>query len=570
MTLSSTTTRASYTANGAQTAFAYPFRIDDQIHLQVYLDDALQNTGFAVSGAGNDGGGNVTFVIAPENDANVTLIRAVPLTQPTDLPTQGPLDTSAIEKRFDQIVMQVQGLRELIDRSLVLPPSAGALELQLPALVASRFLAANPDADGLLWGAMVEAGLVSSTMEPVVGAATLAAARSALGLGGLGPIGPADAMKHALIGAAGAVVLGGPDACFNSVLNPDMAIDQVNAGTTVSIVNGDDDKLAGPDGWKAQFVGAGAASFSRVAAGIPASAGAGVVPAYALKIDVTTADTSLASSDRHTARLALEGLDVAWLRYGTADAQTATHSLWLKSPKTGLHEFFVRNANATRIYVAQVTIAAASTWQRVSFTVPGCTDGTWNVDTSTGLTVGINLGVGSTFHTTAGAWQAGSYFGTSSGPNLMDSTGNDIYLTGWQIDPGPEMLPYRGVSYSQNLKRCQRYIRVFGGGEWAFTGGAFIAGGGQAYSTTHAEFVVVFDQLMRGTPTVTVNDATRFAVRSANSGNLDTTAVSTFARAGYWYSDWTVASGLTAGNASSLQLDDTAGTGKIVLNAANS
>lgn len=338
----------------------------------------------------------------------------------------------------------------------------------------------------------------------------------------------------------------------------------------MAISNGSDDVLAGPDGWKAQFFGAGAASFSRVAAGIPASAGAGAVPAFALKIDVTTADTSLAASDRHTARLALEGLDVAWLRYGSADAQTSTHSVWLKSPKTGVHELFVRNAAANRVYIGQVTIAAANTWQRVSFTVPGCTDGTWNTDAATGLTIGLNLGDGSTYQTTAGAWQTGSYFGTAAGANLMDSTSNDICLTGWQIDPGGEMLPWRGVPFALNLARCQRYIRVFGGAEWAFSGGAFVAGGGQAYSTTHAEFIVIFEQLMRGTPTVTVNDATRFAVRAAAASNLDTTAVSTFARAGYWYADWTVAAGLTAGNATSLQLDDALGNGKIILNAANS
>lgn len=181
MTLSSTTTRAGYTANGVLTAFAYPFRIDDEDHIEVYLDDVLQASGYSLSGVGNDSGGNVTFSSAPADGTDVTVIRAVPLTQPTDLPTQGPLDTAAIERRFDQIVMLAQQLRELIDRSLVLPPSAGALGLELPALEASRFLAVNAGGDGLLWAAGTTEVPVSSFMETVLDDTTAAAARTTLG-----------------------------------------------------------------------------------------------------------------------------------------------------------------------------------------------------------------------------------------------------------------------------------------------------------------------------------------------------------------------------------------------------
>lgn len=565
MTLSSTTTRASYTANGVQTAFAYPFRIDDPQHLQVYLDDVLQNAGFTASGVGNDNGGNVTFNAAPAGGVNITLIRAVPLTQPTDLPTQGPLDTTAIEKRFDQVVMQVQGLRELIDRSLVLPPSSGALGLTLPALMASRVLAVNPGGDALEWAEVVEGDIVSDAMVPVVGGASLAAARNALGLGGLGSFSPADAMRHPLIGAAGTIVLGGPDPSFNSVLNPDCAVDQINAGAAVAVANGDDDKLCGPDGWKVQFSGSGAANISRVAAGITNIDG--VLPAYALKVDVTTADASLAASDRHTVRLALEGHDVEWLRMGQAAAQTFTLSFFVKSPKTGIHEVAVLNSARSRSFVGQFTVAAASTWQRVAITIPGDTTGAWLTGTSTGLLIAVPLGCGTDFQApAAGSWQAGAYFCTAAHPNILDTTSNDFLVTGLQIDPGSQMLPYRAVDMASSLLRCMRYIRVYGG--MVVPGGGVWIATGQCWSTTHAEYPILFQPPLRAAPSMTASGNGDFVVRKADSSNADSTALGLYVPTPQSVLlDVTVASGLVAGNATSLYADAT--PGKLVFNAAN-
>jgi len=187
MTLTSPTNRNNYTANGSQTAFAYQFRIDDATHLGVYLADVLQSSGFSVSGVGNDAGGNVTFTTAPANGTKVTLIRAVPYTQPTDIPTQGPLSSDSLEKQLDQTIMQVLQLKELIDRTLVQPPSTGTTSLQLPTLVASQFLGVNAAANGLLWGLPPGSGVpISTFMQTVVDDASADAALTTLGGGTTG------------------------------------------------------------------------------------------------------------------------------------------------------------------------------------------------------------------------------------------------------------------------------------------------------------------------------------------------------------------------------------------------
>ena len=71
MTLSATPAVDRYTANGSQTVFDYNFKILDAAHLQVFLGDAVQGSGFTVSGVNNDSGGTVAFDAAPASGAIV-------------------------------------------------------------------------------------------------------------------------------------------------------------------------------------------------------------------------------------------------------------------------------------------------------------------------------------------------------------------------------------------------------------------------------------------------------------------------------------------------------------------
>ncbi|NQV79774.1 MAG: hypothetical protein HQ495_04425 [Alphaproteobacteria bacterium] len=149
MTLSSSLNRNNYIGDGGQVAFAYQFRIDDETHLKVYLDDVLQGSGYVVSNVGNDNGGTVTFTAPPGSAVVVTLLRELPLTQPTDIPTQGPLNSAALEQQMDQTVMQVQQLDEKIGRSLVLPVSSDITDIALPTPAAGNLLGWDSGASAL-------------------------------------------------------------------------------------------------------------------------------------------------------------------------------------------------------------------------------------------------------------------------------------------------------------------------------------------------------------------------------------------------------------------------------------
>ncbi len=119
MTLSTTTSRVSYAANGATLAFAIPFKIFASTDVKVSLrDNATQadvaqtlNTHFTLSVPAYPGTGNVVFVTAPPATKTVVIEREVPETQDLDLVASGAFAAENVETQLDKIVAQVQQLR---------------------------------------------------------------------------------------------------------------------------------------------------------------------------------------------------------------------------------------------------------------------------------------------------------------------------------------------------------------------------------------------------------------------------------------------------------------------------
>jgi hypothetical protein len=178
-----------------------------------------------------------------------------------------------------------------------------------------------------------------------------------------------------------------------------------------------------------------------------------------IKVDVTTADTSIAAGQVTQLIQYIEGYNVRDL-IGT----TFTLSFWVKSPKTGVHCVAFRNINAAgappdRSHIKQYTVVAANTWEYKTLTVTGglITAGTWNWTNGIGLSVTFTLACGTTFQTTADAWQTGNFIATANQVNVMDNTANDFFLTGVQLEPGTVATPFERRSYTTELQLCQRY-----------------------------------------------------------------------------------------------------------------
>lgn len=141
MTISSTTSRWEYTGDGSNTGFAVNNKFFADSDLEVYEDGVLQTltTHYTVTGAGNDAGGTVTFVSAPANSAEVTIIRNVPDTQTTDLPAAGAFPSTSVEDALDRRTVVSQQGDEALSRSLkFLSTDQNLPSAQLPALASLK------------------------------------------------------------------------------------------------------------------------------------------------------------------------------------------------------------------------------------------------------------------------------------------------------------------------------------------------------------------------------------------------------------------------------------------------
>ena len=115
MTVSSQTNKIIYTGNGVAKEFAIPFSFLDQKHIKV--EQKLENvqterTDWTVKN------GNLVFAIAPENGAEIAIVREVPLTQETDYRDNEILHAETLERNFDKLTMQVQQLAEKSERAV--------------------------------------------------------------------------------------------------------------------------------------------------------------------------------------------------------------------------------------------------------------------------------------------------------------------------------------------------------------------------------------------------------------------------------------------------------------------
>jgi hypothetical protein len=127
--------------------------------------------------------------------------------------------------------------------------------------------------------------------------------------------------------------------------------------------------------------------------------------AKCLKMDCTTADTSIASDEYFFINYNFEGQDCQSLAKGTADATDITVSFWVKGNASATYALELYDAQNTR----QVTklFSVTSSWTRVELTFAGDTSGTLSADNLGRMQLNIWLHAGSDLSggTASGSWE---------------------------------------------------------------------------------------------------------------------------------------------------------------------
>ena len=182
-----------------------------------------------------------------------------------------------------------------------------------------------------------------------------------------------------------------------------------------------------------------------------------------LKIDTTTADSSLSSTQYSSIVQNQEGLNLQHLNWGTSNAKPLTVSFHVRSNVTGTYCLLMVAKDATVKYQSQTyTIDSANTWEKKVLTYIGETTTAIPNDNTNSLWIEFCLGSG-TGYTSGGAtgqaWSSDTtkYFG-GQGVNIMASTDNEFLLTGVQMEVGRVATPFKYESFGDNLARCQRYF----------------------------------------------------------------------------------------------------------------
>uniref|UniRef100_A0A6M3XJX2 Uncharacterized protein n=1 Tax=viral metagenome TaxID=1070528 RepID=A0A6M3XJX2_9ZZZZ len=174
---------------------------------------------------------------------------------------------------------------------------------------------------------------------------------------------------------------------------------------------------------------------------------------YSLKLDCTTIDASIAAGDQIFLDHKIEGYNFA-----PFVGRATTLSFWVKSVKTGIYCVAFVNSGSDRSYVVEYTINSASTWEKKTITLTfDYSGGTWNYIDGIGIRVVFAIATGSTYQTTANAWQSGNYIATSNQVNGADSADNNFWLAQVQFELGSVATDFEYRQFGDELARCQRY-----------------------------------------------------------------------------------------------------------------
>ena len=327
----------------------------------------------------------------------------------------------------------------------------------------------------------------------------------------------------------------------NRIINGNMAIDQRNAGASVTPTV--DGQYGGPDRWGYWL--SQASKFS-VQQSTVAPTG------FSNSVLVTSLSSyAVTGNDYFGVIQKIEGFNFADLMWGTANAQTITVSFWVRSSLTGTFGGAMTNNAFNRSYPFSYTISAANTWEQKTVTIAGDTTGTWVGSTNgIGAILQFSLGAVSGRLGTAGAWAGNWFVGSTGSTSVVGTNGATFYITGVQLEAGTVASPFERRDYGRELIMCQRYF-------WGVSGNAsnnMAIMTGQAYTTGAILGCFVPIVQMRAAPTLSYNSLNSWTATASNA-NTTTWTIEAGSTGQLLRISATGGSGLSAGNASGMILN---------------
>jgi hypothetical protein len=181
--------------------------------------------------------------------------------------------------------------------------------------------------------------------------------------------------------------------------------------------------------------------------------------ANCIKLDCTTADTSVAAGELLWLEQKIEGQDLQQFKKGTSDAEQYSVSFYVKGNANATYALALTDNDNSRHIVKLFSVTTA--WTRITMTFPADTTGAFGDDNAHSLSVKIWLHAGSTY--TSGTLQSSAWASITAAnraagiTSFFDSTDRTFFLTGLQLEVGSVATPFEHRSYGEELALCQRY-----------------------------------------------------------------------------------------------------------------
>ena len=267
-----------------------------------------------------------------------------------------------------------------------------------------------------------------------------------------------------------------------------------------------------------------------------------------MKLDCTTADTSIASDELLFIQHSIEGQNLQTLQKGTSSAVPVTASFYVKGNASATYTVELEDRDNTRYNSQEFPVT--TDWVRISRTFVADTTGTLDDDNAESLRLNFWLHGGSNYtggtHTD-NVWHTTDNQRVGDGASsFFDSTDRTFFITGVQLEVGQNPTSFEHEPFERTLAKCQRYFYTEvdpDGSMFSLVG--FTDSSGSAY-IQH-----IHSPEMRADPTLsTTGVVTDYALRvGGNTITCNTVPTLSSTSTKFAHVHWRVASGLTTGHA---------------------
>ena len=239
--------------------------------------------------------------------------------------------------------------------------------------------------------------------------------------------------------------------------------------------------------------------------------------ANSIKLDCTTADTSIASSEFLQIVQKIEGQNLQSIGKGTSDAKPITVSFYVKANAAFNFVCELNDLDNTR-HISKL-FSTTTDWVKHEITFPADTTGAFDDDNAASLNLTFWLHAGSTY--SSGTLNTASFASRTDAnraagvSSFYSSTDNNFFITGVQLEVGQNATEFEHEPVDTTLRKCHRYFENIG-----ITAGSYVYAAAYAYSTTDVRAVQHY-KVKRATPSFSF-DNQGDVIAFYNGGSSDT------------------------------------------------